>query len=86
MSSKTSVRRTTAPGVAATVRPTSKGVPSTISGMRGADAMSFTKADSPRATFRPPVSTTALAEAGLTSGTLLGASASSTFSTRKRAR
>jgi hypothetical protein len=86
ISSSTSVRRTTAPGVTAMVRPTSKGDLSTISGIRGGAAMSRRKASPPRARFSPPLSMAAFAEAGFSSGTLLGDSASTRFSRTNRIR
>jgi hypothetical protein len=86
ISSNTSVRSTTAPGVTATVRPTSNGDGSTISGMRGGVAMSRSKLRLPRARLPPAVSMTAFADDGFTSGTLLGDNASTTFSMRKRTR
>ena len=48
--------------------------------------MSRAKLAAPRTRFRPPVSITALSTAGLVSGALDGASASSTFSAMKRTR
>src|SRR5258707_3225905 len=59
---------------------------STFSGMRGGDARSGRKLSPPRAMFSPPVSTTALAESGFSSGTLLGDSASTRLSTPNRIR
>ena len=80
MSSSISVRSTTAPGVAAMFRPTSKPELSTIAGTRGALAMSRSRFRAPRSRLRPAVSITAFADAGFSSGTLLGASACWTFS------
>ena len=64
-------------------RPTSKAEVSTIAGTRGAWAMSVTRFRAPRTRLIPAVSMTAFAEAGFSSGTLLGANASVRFSTRK---
>ena len=86
ISSSTSVRNTTAPGVTAMLRPTSNADRSTISGIRGGAAMSRRKVSPPRTRFSPPLSTAAFAEDGFTSGTLLGAAASTRFSTSRRTR
>ena len=86
ISSRTSVRSTTAPGVTAMLRPTSNDDVSTISGIRGLVAMSRSRLIPPWTRLRPPVSMAAFADAGFTSGTLLGDSASSRFSARKRTR
>ena len=83
-SSNTGVRSTTAPGVTAMSSPTVNADVSTIDGMRGGLAMSRAKFAAPRAKLRPPVSSAAFSTAGLVSGALEGASASSTFSTAKR--
>ena len=74
ISSNTSVRSTTAPGVAAMLRPTSKADRSTISGMRGGDAMSRSELRRRRGRGScRRCRSAALAEAGFSSGTLLGA-------------
>src|SRR6266536_3251769 len=72
ISSNTSVRNTTAPGVAPRLSPTAKSEPSTICGMRGALAMSRSRFSPPRRKFIPPLSIAALNEAGFNTGTLLG--------------
>ena len=86
ISSNTSVRSTTAPGVTAMLRPTSNAEESTISGIRGAVARSRSRLTPPRTRLTPPVSMAALADAGLTSGRLLGDSASMRFSAANRTR
>jgi hypothetical protein len=68
------------------LRPTSKAEVSTIAGIRGEAAMSRMRLRPPRSRLAPPVSMTALAEAGLTSATLLGEAAWRRFSARKRMR
>jgi hypothetical protein len=80
------VRSTTAPGVTAMLRPTSNEDVSTISGIRGLAAMSRSRLIPPWTKLEPPLSMAAFADAGFTSGTLLGDSASARFSTRKRTR
>jgi hypothetical protein len=73
------VRRTTAPGEAATLRPTSKAERSTIVGMRGERDMS--PRDSPAADEVQAAGVDRrLERRGVVSGALVGASASSTFS------
>ena len=84
MSSKTGLRRTTAPGVTAMSSPIVNADVSTIDGMRGGLRMSRAKLPAPRTKLRPPVSSAALSTAGLVIGALEGASASSTFSAAKR--
>jgi hypothetical protein len=86
ISSNCSVRRTTAPGVIAMLRPTWKDAESTICGTRGAEARSRTRLNPPRSRLSPAVSMTAFADAGFTTGMLLGDIASTTLSTRKRTR
>ena len=66
------------------LRPTSNCEVSTISGTRGGVARSRSKLIPPRARLRPPLSMAAFADAGFTSGTLLGESASARLSARKR--
>ena len=75
MSSQTSVRATTDPGVTARSLPTWNASPSTMVGMCGEEAMSETKARIPRTRLRPPVSMYAFHAAGLRYGLLLGADA-----------
>src|SRR6266536_2730755 len=75
MSSKTSVRATTAPGVTARSAPISNASGATIVGMRGGEAISETKARVPRTRLRPPLSMYAFHAAGLRYGLLLGADA-----------
>ena len=79
ISSNTSVRKTTAPGVFARSSPTVNASGSTIVGTRGGDARSDTNCFSPRTALRPPVSMAAFSDSGLTTGTLLGARASTRF-------
>jgi hypothetical protein len=67
-------------------RPTANAERSTISGIRGGAAMSRRKLRLPRARLPPAVSIAALADAGFTSGRLLGDAAATRFSTRKRTR
>ena len=77
MSSQTSVRATTDPGVTARSLPTWNALPSTMVGMCGAEAMSEAKARIPRTRLRPPVllELEAFHAAGLRYGLLLGADA-----------
>ncbi len=82
MSSKTSVRRTTDPGVSARFSPTANRLVSTVDGRCG---KSPAKRRAPRTRFRPPWSTVSLTTAGFDHGKLLGASASSTLPAAKRA-
>jgi hypothetical protein len=76
ISSNTSVRKMTAPGVVARSSPTENASGSTIEGTRGGVARSLTNWVRPRTALRPPVSMAALSDSGLTTGTLLGARAS----------
>ena len=86
MSSSTSERKTTAPGVVARVWPTSNASGSTMLGTRGAVTLSRTRFRSPDSTLPPPVSIAAFHATGLISGLLLGAMASKTFSRTKLTR
>jgi hypothetical protein len=83
ISSRISLRNTTAPGVAATVVPSSNAVGSTMLGTRGAVARSRTRLRAPATELSPAVSISAFQATGLTSGLLLGASASTRLSTTK---
>ncbi len=83
ISSKTSVRSTTEPGVTATSSPTVKASGSTIEGTRGAVAKSRTKRRPPATRLPPPVSMIRLSTLGLSVGLLLGARASTRLSTMK---
>ncbi len=76
MSSQTSDRATTAPGVAARSLPTSNASGATMAGTRGGADKSDASARSPRSMLRPPLSMTAFHATGLISGLLLGAAAS----------
>ena len=75
MSSQTSVRATTAPGVTARSLPTWNASGSTMVGMCGAEDMSEMKARTPRRRLRPPLSMYAFHATGLRYGLLLGADA-----------
>src|ERR1019366_2213162 len=75
MSSNCSHECTTPPGVTARSRPTSNASAATIDGTRGGVDRSETRARKPRTTLWPPVSMSALAATGLSSGLLLGAAA-----------
>ena len=86
ISSNTSVRSTTAPGVTARSAPTLNASGSTIDGIRGGAAMSAAKCRRPATTLPPPVSIAAFSAAGLSTGLLLGASASITLRSTKPAR
>jgi hypothetical protein len=76
ISSNTSRRNTTAPGVTAMVLPSVNASGSTIDGRRGGVRMSLAKCRSPRTTLSPLVSIAALYPNGFTNGLLLGASPS----------
>ena len=76
ISSNTSVRATTAPGVTARSTPTLNASGSTIDGIRGGLATSAAKCRRPARALPPPVSIAAFSAAGLSTGLLLGASAS----------
>jgi hypothetical protein len=86
ISSKISVRCTTAPGVTARSFPTSNASGATMAGIRGAVARSPASARNPRTALRPPVSMAAFQATGLSSGLLLGAAASTRFRTTNPAR
>ena len=86
ISSNTSVRRTTAPGLTPRLPPTAKADVSTICGIRGGWARSFTRFSPPRTKLSPPDSRAARTDSGLTTATLLGASAWSRLSARNRTR
>src|SRR3954452_9283241 len=79
ISSNTSVRNTTAPGVAARSSPTVNASGSTIEGTRGGLVRSRSIRRRPRTTLAPPVSMTAFTDSGFRTGTLLGARASTRF-------
>ena len=83
ISSKTSVRSTTSPGVTATSSPTAKASGSTIDGTRGAVAKSRAKRRPPATRLPPPVSMTRLSTLGFSAGLLLGERASTRLSTMK---
>jgi hypothetical protein len=68
MSSNTSVRRTTDPGVTARFPPTSNFDVSTVAGSRGERETSRTKCRTPLTKLAPPVSTISLITAGLDHG------------------
>ena len=76
----------TAPGVAAMVSPTLNGVRSTIDGMPWLWSMSSAMLAIPRPTLTPPVSNMRLSAAGLVMKELVGAMASRTKASAKRAR
>ena len=84
MSSKTSVRSTTAPGETARLPPTSNWLVSTLSGKRRAEA-SRTKRRAPVARLAPPRSMVSRITAGFDHGKFVGARASRTFALAKRA-
>ena len=86
MSSNSSVRSTTAPGVTARSSPTVNAFVSTIAGMCGGLRRSWTRLALPCTRLRPPVSSVAFSAAGLSAGKFVGASASRTFSALKRTR
>ena len=86
ISSNSSQRRTTEPGVTAMVSPSVKASGSIIDGTRGADAMSPTKLRSPRTALRPPVSMSAFQPSGFSTGLLLGESPSQRKSNTNRIR
>ena len=86
ISSQISVRATTDPGVTARSRPTSNASGDTIAGIRGAADRSDASARTPRTALSPPVSMSAFQAAGLISGLLLGAAASTRFRTMNPAR
>ena len=86
MSSNSSVRSTTAPGVTARSSPTVNAFVSTIAGMCGGLRRSCTRLALPCTRLRPPVSSVAFSAAGLSAGKFVGASASRTFSALKRTR
>ena len=86
ISSKTSFRCTTAPGVTAMFSPTSNSEVSTMFGMRGRLDMSDTNRRAPFTKLSPPESIVALSTAGLVAGKLLGATRSTRFSAAKRTR
>ena len=86
ISSNTSVRLTTWPGVTAMFLPTSNSEVSTIVGMRGERAMSRTSWAEPLTRLAPPWSSVALSTAGLAAGKFVGASADTTLSVAKRTR
>jgi hypothetical protein len=67
ISSNNSVRRTTAPGVAAMLTPISNPSRSTLAGSRGDEAMSRAKLRAPRARLAPRCSPVARSAAGLVS-------------------
>ena len=75
MSSQTSVRATTDPGVTARSLPTWNASRFTMVGMCGEEVMSEANARIPRTRLRPPVSIYAFRAAGLRYGLLLGADA-----------
>ena len=86
ISSNTGVRSTTDPGVMARSAPTSNASGSTIFGTRGGAAMSLAKCRRPARMLPPPVSIAAFSATGLSSGLLLGAIASTRFSSTKLTR
>ena len=86
MSSNSSVRSTTAPGVTARSSPTVNAFVSTIAGMCGGLRRSWTRLALPCTRLRPPVSSVAFSAAGFSAGKFVGASASRTFSALKRTR
>jgi hypothetical protein len=86
ISSNTGVRKTTAPGVAAMVVPTSKPLMSTMLGTRGRRDASLTSAFAPRTRFAPRVSMVALVACGFRNTLLGGDNASTRFPTSRRRR
>ena len=86
MSSNCSHAYTTAPGVTARSRPTSKASAATIDGTRGGAARSVASARTPRTALPPPLSTRAFQAAGLSSGLLLGAAAAIRLASRNFSR
>ncbi len=72
ISSISSVRITTAPGVAATSTPRSKSCGSERTGSRGGVRTSFEKRRAPVTRFAPPVSIIAFSDAGLVRGKFAG--------------
>ena len=68
MSSQTSGRATTAPGVTARSLPIVNASGSTMVGMCGAEAISEIRARAPRTRLRPPVPMNAFHATGLSSG------------------
>ena len=86
ISSKTSVRSTTAPGDVAIVSPRRKGRRSTVLGMAPLWRTSPARARAPLARLAPFVVTAARSAAGLPSNVLVGARASTTWPTTNRPR
>ena len=79
MSSATGSRATTAPGVTARSRPTSKAPGSIIDGIAPLWRTSWTKLRAPRARLMPPVSKARLRAAGLLIRKFVGAAALATM-------
>jgi hypothetical protein len=76
ISSKTSLRCTTEPGVVATLTPIVNFEASTLAGMRGDVDMSRSRFLAPASRFAPPLSSVAFSAAGLDHKKFVGASAS----------
>ena len=81
ISSKTSLRCTTEPGVVATLTPIVNFEASTLAGMRGDVDMSRSRCLAPASRFAPPLSSVAFSAVGLDHKKFVGASASAMFST-----